>query len=76
MGFWLSLGGKGSMSQEEQEEQQQFLDPKFFQTQVFKDPMGHRFMFGHKFFQEEKNFLDIRFEPNIFWKIMFGPQSS
>ena len=35
MGFWLSLGGQGSMSQEEQEQQQKFESQIFFRPKFF-----------------------------------------
>ena len=69
------------MSQEEQEQHQKILDPKFFQTQFFfvpkffSDPTfisGPNF-FGPKIFLDPKFFLGQNFFPN---KIFFLSQNN
>ena len=69
---WLSLGGYGSKSQEEQEQQQQKnFSPKFlFRPKIFLDPI---------FFLDQKFFLDTKifFRPKIFFRtqIFFPDQN-
>ena len=55
------------MSQEEQEQQQKFLDSKFFQTQFFLCPN----FFGPKCYFRPKFFSDPKF---FFTKNFFGPE--